>query len=160
MKAWPKDAVMIIAAKRGEEITEQMESAIYVTCRECGISLAADSKTIRRAEQLPFLRNGRPIDFFCVECAMLHDRNQIDLMLDDRPGRPAERCPAAYGATHTSRLLQRALAAHDLAEDSGIPRRECETIIDAVVQRTTLEERHEAARQMEADDESDDRDQT
>lgn len=83
---WPSDAVMIVASVAGEEKREQMEDVHVCQCRRCDRTLHADTKTIRTAEQFPE-RRGRPVQFFCVECAVLHDRGDINLLVDQRGGR-------------------------------------------------------------------------
>lgn len=81
---WPADAIIVVAANRGEEIKSQMEASVFVSCRLCGQVLATDTATIRKAKCLPE-RHGRPIDFFCIPCCCLHDRNSIDVLQDHRP---------------------------------------------------------------------------
>jgi hypothetical protein len=82
---WPSDAVMIVAARAGTENRAAMEGVNDATCRRCDAHLHADTRTIRTAEQLP-QRMGRPVMFFCVECALLHNRNQIQTLIDQRDG--------------------------------------------------------------------------
>lgn len=81
MKPWPNDAVMIVAAIAGEEIRKNMETPTPVMCRVCGRDLMACSYTIRFAEGLP-VRRGRPIKFFCTECAAQHDPSIVTHMHD------------------------------------------------------------------------------
>jgi hypothetical protein len=82
---WPKDAVMIVASKKGEEHREWMESVVAASCRDCGAELAADSATIRAAMQGEF-RFGRPVQFFCIPCHTRHDVRQINVLVDHRGG--------------------------------------------------------------------------
>lgn len=79
---------MIVAAKAGGELRHQMESVVPCQCRRCEAELAADSRTIRLAAELP-CRRGRPIKFFCVACCVLHDHASIDELHDHRPPTPA-----------------------------------------------------------------------
>jgi hypothetical protein len=89
MKSWPADAVMIVSANRGEEVRENMEAVAQAVCRDCGQELAADTRTIRTAMESP-LRNGRPVLFFCVPCAVTYDFGTISHFADHRhhPGAP------------------------------------------------------------------------
>lgn len=80
---WPNDAIMIIASREGEEIRKNMEAVVDVRCVACNAKLRADSKSIRHAAELPS-RGGRPIKFFCIECATKHDFNSIEELHDDR----------------------------------------------------------------------------
>lgn len=80
---WPADAVMIVAANAGEERRENMEGVVACSCRRCGQALNADTKTVRFADQMPE-RRGRPVKFFCVPCAVLHNRSQIQKLVDHR----------------------------------------------------------------------------
>lgn len=80
---WPADAVMIVAANAGEERRENMEGVVACSCRRCGQTLHADTKSIRVADQMPE-RRGRPVKFFCVSCAVQHDRGQIQKLVDHR----------------------------------------------------------------------------
>lgn len=83
MKNWPADAVMIVAANAGQQITAHMESEVPAKCRDCKADVVADSFTIREAEQLPS-RHGRPIRFFCIDCATKRNVNQITEFYDHR----------------------------------------------------------------------------
>jgi hypothetical protein len=85
-KPWPGDAVMIIAANAGEEDPAIMERVVPAACRDCGAALAADGRTLRRAEALPS-RRGRPVLYFCVPCAVGYDVNSITELYDDRRSR-------------------------------------------------------------------------
>lgn len=80
-KDWPTDAVMIVAANAGEELRENMEAALPQTCRDCGTRLMADTHTIRKAQSLPSC-HGRPVKFFCIQCAMQYGRPEE--IYDDR----------------------------------------------------------------------------
>lgn len=75
-KPWPADAVMIIAAVKGRELRFNMESVVPAKCRDCGTDLAADSFSIRTAQNLPS-RRGRPIKYFCIECCCKYDHDSI-----------------------------------------------------------------------------------
>lgn len=80
---WPADAVILVCANRGEENKKNMRASVFVSCRRCGESLAADSASIGKAEKLRE-RFERPIDFFCVPCCLLHDRKSVDILQDHR----------------------------------------------------------------------------
>lgn len=86
---WPSDVIVIVAARAGREIREQMEGVVDATCRHCGGDLRADTRTLRRASELPE-RRGRPIEFFCIDCAVQHQRSEIDLLVDQRNGQDIE----------------------------------------------------------------------
>lgn len=86
LKPWPRDAVMIIAANRGEEKREHMDAQVHVVCRDCGKELAADSYTIATAAGLES-RRGRPIAFLCTKCLLQHDAN-VDELHDHRGRTP------------------------------------------------------------------------
>ena len=75
-KPWPADAIMIVASLAGKEIREKMQGVYPAKCRECGAELHADTWTVSRAENSP-LRYGRPIKFFCIECAVQHDNQGL-----------------------------------------------------------------------------------
>lgn len=82
-KSWPTDAVIIVAANRGEERREVMEAVEHVVCRHCGQELAADTATIRVVRESPH-RMGRPVEFFCIPCFVLHDPRTITHFADHR----------------------------------------------------------------------------
>lgn len=97
LKQWPSDAVIIVAANRGDEKREAMESVVQAVCRECGELLAADSRTVRTAMNSP-LRLGRPVEFFCIPCCVQHDPTSPTHFADHRfhPGiepQPVSACP-------------------------------------------------------------------
>ena len=71
-----------------------------------------------------------------------------------------ENTPSFVGQTHTARLLKTCLAADRMSRDTGIPRRECKTIIGAALDRLNLEEKARLAAEMEAEGHFDERDQT
>jgi hypothetical protein len=80
---WPSDAVIIVAADRGQEIRPQMSSVVYRQCRLCGQALAVDPQTIVEAIKNP-LRGDRPVDFLCIRCCTQHDASSIDELHDLR----------------------------------------------------------------------------
>jgi|GEM_PF-3583671 len=80
---WPDDAVIIVAANAGEEIRERMQGIHPCACRRCGQALHADTFALQFANGLPS-RLGRPVQFFCVDCAVQHDRTMIDDLHDHR----------------------------------------------------------------------------
>lgn len=81
-RPWPSEALIIVASNRGKEIRANMESVVHVNCRDCQNELAADSHTIRRAEELP-IRYGRPIEYLCLACAS-QNYEMPDTIIDDR----------------------------------------------------------------------------
>lgn len=80
---WPSDAVMIVCAEPAAARREQMDSVHPARCRDCGCELVCDGYTVTRALAMPE-RRGRPIDFFCLRCAVRHDRSSIDVLEDHR----------------------------------------------------------------------------
>lgn len=82
---WPSDAVIVVAANAGEEIRERMQGIHPCECRRCGQALHADTYTVRCAISLPS-RLGRPVEFFCVACAVQHDIKSIGDLHDHRGG--------------------------------------------------------------------------
>lgn len=87
LKPWPADSVVIVAANRGEEQREFMESAIPVVCRDCGDALYADSRTIRTAAELPSRRE-RPITYLCISCCTAYDSSSLTEIHDHRGVKP------------------------------------------------------------------------
>lgn len=81
---WPSDAVMIVAEVAGKESSLAMECKVATRCRHCKAALMADTHTIIAGRDLP-ARKRRPIDFFCVFCAIeRYDHNMIQHKVDDR----------------------------------------------------------------------------
>lgn len=80
---WPTDAVMIIAAKAGEEQRDRMHVPVDAICRHCGAHLVADLFTIAAAAALPS-RLDRPLKFFCFPCHELHRLEMCDQIIDHR----------------------------------------------------------------------------
>lgn len=76
LKPWPRDAVMVIAADAGAADLPKMEGIEFAECRDCGAKLHADTKTVRRAFELP-ARKGRPIKFFCCRCLPFYDLGSV-----------------------------------------------------------------------------------
>jgi hypothetical protein len=97
---WPSDAIMVVAARAGTENRAQMEGIIDATCRRCSADLAGDTRTMREARKLSD-RYRKPVMFFCVECCLLHARENIDLLVDQRGGRNDV---IQKGANNASRL--------------------------------------------------------
>lgn len=84
MKPWPRDAIMITAARAGEEKQEQMESPFPAYCRDCNASLMACSRTYETAKQISKRCDNRPIMFFCIDCHNKYDIEQCNLLVDQR----------------------------------------------------------------------------
>jgi hypothetical protein len=82
-RVWPSDAVIVVCATPKAAITAKMESVNPVKCRECGIDLVADGKTIRHAQEHP-QRMGRPVAYLCIGCSTKYDVNSVDHLIDDR----------------------------------------------------------------------------
>ncbi len=82
-KLWPTDALMIVAANAGEENRGAMDIVVSGNCRGCGRKIAVDSRSIRVMWNHT-ARNGRPVKYFCIKCAVQHDVNSIDELRDNR----------------------------------------------------------------------------
>ncbi|MBX3444234.1 MAG: hypothetical protein KF774_17665 [Planctomyces sp.] len=81
---WPADAVMIVAANAGEERRAKMEGIHRCACCHCWEILHADTAVVRHCQRSPW-RDGRPIRFFCVECATTrYDMQTIEHLEDHR----------------------------------------------------------------------------
>ncbi len=72
-KPWPSEAVIIVAARAGDEKPDQMDGPFVANCRDCYGDLIADIHTVHKAEHLP-TRHGRPIEFLCVHCCLAYER--------------------------------------------------------------------------------------
>lgn len=82
-KPWPADAVMIVCSIAGTENGVNMESVNLGICRDCKKQVAYDGHTMSTAEGY-----GRPVQFFCVECAVTYDRGSITDFIDERGWKP------------------------------------------------------------------------
>ena len=82
---WPSDALMIVAANKGEENRRNMPKGVMAaTCCECGQELAASVATFEIAEVHPD-RHERPIRYFCIACATdRYDFRTIQSFMDHR----------------------------------------------------------------------------
>ncbi len=88
---WPSDALMLVCATPEEALTDQMDSVESGECRDCGCAVVFDGYCRDRLLQLPDrLKCGRPIKYFCAECATHYRLDQFDHFEDHRgrPGRP------------------------------------------------------------------------
>jgi hypothetical protein len=75
---------MIVAAEAGMENVDQMQGVYKAKCRECHCEVHADTHTVRRCDSLPE-RRGRPIMFFCIECAtIVYNLATVTALYDDR----------------------------------------------------------------------------
>ena len=83
MKTWPGDAIVIMASRRGTAIEANMLAVVRTCCRDCGAPIDADAHSVGVAAASP-ARQGRPIDFLCIECGVTYDRGSIDMLVDDR----------------------------------------------------------------------------
>lgn len=82
---WPRDAIMVVAARRGTEPRrDQLVERTIETCRDCGVEVCVTVSTISRAASSPH-RHGRPVDFFCIECCIKYDRKSVTHLIDDHP---------------------------------------------------------------------------
>ena len=78
---WPRDAAMIVAPYTDTAVVGNMESVNPAVCRDCGRDVVYDGLTMRLIQ--PF-RHGRPVLFFCIECAVKYDRSTITHFEDHR----------------------------------------------------------------------------
>lgn len=76
-KPWPVDAVMVVAALLGQEERHKMTGVVIHNCRECGRHVAVDPVSIEYALDHP-ARFERPVKYFCTECCILHQVNDIE----------------------------------------------------------------------------------
>lgn len=89
-KAWPSNAVILVAPKKGSEVVDPNEPTVVKVCRDCGWNLAARVSSIQAAENHP-QRLGRPIGFLCPECCAGYDPNTITHFTDMRRGQKCSR---------------------------------------------------------------------
>ena len=82
-KPWPADAVMIVCELPHRACRSNMSTIEPAECRDCGAALVVDGASVAAATANP-LRQDRPIDFFCIECAIGYDLNSIDHLTDMR----------------------------------------------------------------------------
>ena len=87
-KTWPSDAVMIVCATPEETTIPAGAPRGAAICRTCGEMVVFAPETLLAASKHPD-RFRRPIDFFCVNCAILHNPETIESLVDMR--RAAER---------------------------------------------------------------------
>lgn len=84
-KPWPIDAVIIIASRRGTEVRARMTDPAVEECRDCGVEVVVDTPSVSAAAAYP-QRNGRPIAYLCIECAVTYNRGSVDHVIGLRPG--------------------------------------------------------------------------
>jgi len=80
MKPWPSDAVIIVAARAGEQ-RPGVRTPFRRRCRDCGAVVVCSHGGISAAANTPS-RRGRPIAFFCPDCTVTYDRGSIDVLHD------------------------------------------------------------------------------
>lgn len=79
---WPTDAIMVIAQRAdGFDLTKQKSTPISCSCRHCGHALYVGAKAISEIASHPG-RGLRPVKFFCILCAVLHDASQVEVLID------------------------------------------------------------------------------
>lgn len=88
LKPWPRDAVMVVAARARDARPELMEGVAVEQCRDCRAVLHADTFTVRTAWGMP-QRVGRPVLFFCPACCAGYDRSTVGVTVDHSGGRSA-----------------------------------------------------------------------
>lgn len=76
LKPWPADAMMVVAPNTGSEIRDAAEPTTLRMCRDCGTELTVRLSTIAAAEA-DDKRWGRPINFFCIPCAVQHEHPEF-----------------------------------------------------------------------------------
>ncbi len=84
-KPWPRDALMIVAGCHtpGRRVER---GRVIVKCRACQVRLEVNQATINMAHDLPD-RAGRPLDYFCMPCALEHGQGGPIDKLRSRPPR-------------------------------------------------------------------------
>lgn len=76
MLAWPSDSIVIVAPPPGEAVLDDAEPTLPARCRHCDAEVLVRTSTIDCARKSPH-RRGRPVSFFCITCAVQHDRPPI-----------------------------------------------------------------------------------
>jgi hypothetical protein len=82
-RTWPGDAVLVVCATPEEARHADDEVVHMGICRDCRCLVAYGQRTLARALAMPE-RKGRPVEFFCVACAVQYDFRSIDLVEDHR----------------------------------------------------------------------------
>jgi hypothetical protein len=67
LKPWPRDAVMIVAARAGEADLKMMADIHPAECRDCNAKLHADTRSIKTATVF-----GNSVKFFCRDCVLFY----------------------------------------------------------------------------------------
>lgn len=85
MVDWPRDVVMLVAARAGEALLAHMEGIAPGWCRDCDAPLHGDTKATRT---LDGLRGDRPIKFVCLDCVLFYNlpTASTGVVIDQRPG--------------------------------------------------------------------------
>lgn len=82
-RTWPGDAVIIVCATPDEAEHADGEAVHMGICRDCRCLIAYRQRTLRRVLAMPE-RHGRPVEFFCIACAVQHDFGSLDVVQDHR----------------------------------------------------------------------------
>lgn len=90
-RPWPDDAIMVVSPPLARYAGKPPPFAHKPhPCRDCGVLVAVDAGSLRQAEGFPG-RCGRPVKFFCDICVRNYDLEDIDIEIDNRDGRGADR---------------------------------------------------------------------
>lgn len=85
LRNWPRDAVMITAARAGEEYREPGERWKEAECRHCGCKVIASEWTYNRALNFERETGGnRPVKYFCTVCVQEFNLQEVDYIEDHR----------------------------------------------------------------------------
>jgi hypothetical protein len=90
LKPWPSDAVMIVAASPAVANVLVMHSPQDGQCRDCGAAVLYCSRSMSRAREVAARTGGRPVRFFCIDCAKLHDVSQCNRLINHSGGQSVE----------------------------------------------------------------------
>lgn len=85
---------MLICATPQEAKIDQMESVNPGQCRDCECSIVYDGKSHREAMNTEY-REDRPVEFFCIACAVKYDFGSITHLGDHRGGRNENIAPVS-----------------------------------------------------------------
>ena len=83
MKPWPTDALIIVAPSPAKAVIDASKPTVERHCRSCCCELTVREETIEHALEMDE-RHGRPVDFFCVSCAVEHVKGGVDVRVDMR----------------------------------------------------------------------------
>jgi hypothetical protein len=87
---WPGDSIMMVCSSPQNANRAAMESVNQGWCRVCTAEIVYDGRSMRRALEIAAKTGGRPVQFFCEECAKHHDLFQCNRLIDHSGGKSVE----------------------------------------------------------------------